>query len=104
QAAAGDSGDGGDDNECDEIHVHAEDYPRGWTGKCGPAMQATADNSTGLRGAGHDVAGSRWFGWLGRAGIFAQGAIHAIIGVLAIEVAVGLGGKTTNQSGAMTTL
>jgi hypothetical protein len=67
-------------------------------------MQATADNSTGLRGAGHDVAGSRWFGWLGRAGIFAQGAIHAIIGVLAIEVAVGLGGKTTNQSGAMTTL
>ena len=57
-----------------------------------------------IRAAGHDVAGSRWFGWLGRTGLFAQGAIHAIIGVLAIEVAVGLGGKTTNQAGAMTTL
>jgi hypothetical protein len=57
-----------------------------------------------IRAAGHDVAGSRWFGWLGRAGLVAQGAIHAIIGVLAIEVAVGLGGKTTNQAGAMTTL
>lgn len=52
----------------------------------------------------HDVAGSRWFGWLGRAGLCAQGAIHAIIGVLAIEVAVGLGGKTANQSGAMVVL
>jgi hypothetical protein len=60
--------------------------------------------STGIRDAGHDVAGSRWVGWLGRTGLVAQGAIHAIIGVLAIEVAVGLGGKTTNQAGAMTTL
>ena len=39
--------------------------------------------------------------WLARAGLVARGAIYAIIGVLALEVAFGSGGKTTNQKTAL---
>lgn len=42
--------------------------------------------------------------WLARAGLVARGAIYAIIGVLAIEVAAGVGGRTTNPQGALHTI
>lgn len=50
---------------------------------------------------GDDVARSPQFEWLARAGLVARGAIYAIVGVLAIELALGHGGKTTNQQGAL---
>ena len=54
--------------------------------------------------AGEDVARSAPFEWLSRAGFLARGAIYGIIGVLAFKLAVGAGGKTTNQQGALKTI
>ena len=53
---------------------------------------------------GEKVAGSDGFEWLARAGFLARGVIYGIIGVLAVKLAVGAGGKTTNQQGAMRTI
>jgi hypothetical protein len=53
---------------------------------------------------GDDVARSRQFEWLARAGLVARWVIYAIIGVLAIKLALGDGGKTTNQQGALETI
>lgn len=50
---------------------------------------------------GGDFAQTPQFEWLARAGLVARGVIYAIIGVLAIQVAMGEGGKTTNQQGAL---
>jgi hypothetical protein len=53
---------------------------------------------------GEKVARSDGFEWLARAGFVARGLIYGIIGVLAVKLAVGAGGKTTNQQGAMRTI
>ena len=53
---------------------------------------------------GEDFAHSRTFEWLARAGLVARGVIYAIIGILAIKLALGDGGKTTNQNGALETI
>ena len=45
-----------------------------------------------------------WFRALSRAGMAARGAIFLIIGVLAIAVATGSGGTTTDQEGALAVL
>jgi hypothetical protein len=56
------------------------------------------------RAGGERVARSSGFEWLARAGFVARGLIYAIIGVLAVKLALGAGGKTTNQQGAMKTI
>jgi hypothetical protein len=53
---------------------------------------------------GDDIARSRQFEWLARAGLVARGVIYAIIGILAIKLALGDGGKVTNQQGALETI
>ena len=53
---------------------------------------------------GEDFAHSRTFEWLARAGLVARGVIYAIVGILAIKLALGDGGKTTNQNGALDTI
>ena len=53
---------------------------------------------------GEKAARSDGFEWLARAGFVARGLIYGIIGVLAVKLAVGAGGKTTNQQGAMRTI
>jgi hypothetical protein len=53
---------------------------------------------------GEKVARSRGFEWLARSGFVARGLIYGIIGILAIEVALGVGGTTTNQQGALKTI
>jgi len=50
---------------------------------------------------GENVVRSRGFEWLARTGFAARGLIYGIIGVLAIKLAVGVGGTTTNQRGAL---
>jgi hypothetical protein len=50
---------------------------------------------------GDKVARSGGFEWLARAGFVARGLIYGIIGILAIKLAVGVGGATTNQQGAL---
>ena len=47
---------------------------------------------------------SRPFEWLARAGFVARGLVYGIIGILALKLAIGSGGKTTDQQGAMRTL
>lgn len=54
--------------------------------------------------AGEHVEQSRGFEVLARAGFVARAVIYGVIGILAVKVAVGAGGKTTNQSGAMKTI
>ena len=53
---------------------------------------------------GERAAGSPALGWLARAGLVSRGAVYAVIGVLALELALGNGGKATNQQGAMRTI
>ena len=42
-----------------------------------------------------------WVVWLGRFGFAAKGLVYIIIGVLAVQVAIGSGGQTTGPSGAL---
>jgi hypothetical protein len=61
----------------------------------------------GLRDArrqGERAADSPALGWLARAGLVARGVVYAIIGVLALKLALGDGGKATDQQGALRTI
>lgn len=51
--------------------------------------------------AGEDVARSDHFEWLARAGLAARGVVYGLIGILAVKVAFGAGGETTDQQGAL---
>jgi hypothetical protein len=69
----------------------AQSFQRG-----GPVGQA--------REKGEGFADSQTFEWLARAGLVARGVIYAVIGILAIKLALGDGGKTTDQNGALQTI
>jgi len=47
------------------------------------------------------AASSRWMIILARLGYAAKGVVYLIIGWLAVQVAIGAGGKTTDQQGAL---
>ena len=47
------------------------------------------------------AARSDSFEWLARAGFIARGLIYVIVGVLAVQLAAGVGGTTASQQGAM---
>ncbi len=49
-------------------------------------------------------SGSGWYAGLARVGLLAKGASYALVGVLAIGVAIGTGGATTSRQGALETL
>jgi hypothetical protein len=53
---------------------------------------------------GEKVVRSSGFEWLARAGFVSRGLIYGIIGILSIKLALGDGGKTTNQQGALRTI
>jgi hypothetical protein len=53
---------------------------------------------------GERVARSEQLEWLARAGLVARGVVYAVVGLLAIKVALGDGGKTTSQQGALATI
>lgn len=48
--------------------------------------------------------GSGWYAWMARSGLVAKGASFAIVGILAIQVALGEGGKATSRQGALATI
>lgn len=50
------------------------------------------------------VTHRRAFHWFARSGLVARGAVYAIVGVLALKLAFGDGGKATTQQGALKTL
>jgi hypothetical protein len=45
-----------------------------------------------------------WVEWAGRLGLVAKAAIYAIVGLLAIAIPLGLGGKTSDREGALRTV
>ena len=53
------------------------------------------------RSHGHRIGRSRGFCWFARAGLAARGAVYVVIGVLAIKLALGDGGKAADQQGAL---
>jgi hypothetical protein len=48
-----------------------------------------------------EVKHSRWLGRLGRIGLVAKGVSYALVGVLAIAVAAGVGGRAESREGAL---
>ncbi len=64
--------------------------------KVRPAVEAK-------RGA-EGVVRSRGFEWFARSGFVARALIYGIIGILAVKLALGEGGKATNQQGALRTI
>ena len=71
------------------------------------SVQAPSQTRRTVREAqvgGEKVARSRGFELLARSGFVARGVIYGIVGILAIDLALGIGGKTTNQQGAMNTI
>lgn len=44
------------------------------------------------------------FEWLARGGLLTRGVVYALIGFLALKLALGVGGKATSQRGAMVTI
>ena len=59
-----------------------------------PVQKAQADARTG-RG---------WYATLARTGLVAKGVSYGIVGILAIELALGAGGKAASRNGALQTL
>jgi hypothetical protein len=51
-----------------------------------------------------NAASSRWMTIFARLGYAAKGIVYLIIGWLAVQVAIGAGGKTTDQRGALQTI
>ena len=56
------------------------------------------------RGTREDFVQSSGFELLSRAGFVARGLIYGIVGVLALKLALGVGGKVTDQEGALQTV
>ena len=54
--------------------------------------------------AGESFVHTRAFEWLSRAGFVARALVYGIIGVLALKLAIGYGGKLTSQQGALHTV
>lgn len=72
-------------------------------------MKADVDIGSGDLGdkakrQGEELAHAKTLGWLARAGLVARGAVYLVIGVLAVKLALGDGGKATNQTGALRTI
>lgn len=56
------------------------------------------------KGQGEQLAHAKTLGWLARAGLVARGVVYGIIGILALKLALGDGGKATDQTGALKTI
>jgi len=60
----------------------------------------SASPAVSAQRGGEAVARRPEFTWLARAGLVARGVSYGIIGILALKLAFGEGGRTTNQRGA----
>src|SRR3984893_9784652 len=54
-----------------------------------------------VKSAGRQAASSGWLGWLARGGFAARGVTYLLIGVLAVQIGLGAGGKEADRSGAL---
>jgi hypothetical protein len=57
-----------------------------------------------LKARGKAEQGRGWYAVLARAGLVAKGASFVLVGVLAVKLALGNGGKATSRQGALQTL
>lgn len=67
----------------------------------------TADDRSGRSPGGglrRNAPSRRTVAWLARGGLVARGIVYGIVGVLALKLALGSGGKATTQQGALQTL
>src|SRR5947209_5282692 len=63
-----------------------------------PARAREAERMAG------DAATSKWVVMLARLGYAIKGVVYLIIGLLAVQLAAGFGGKATDQKGALQTI
>jgi len=68
------------------------------------SLQAPTNPVHRAEQAGDSIERTTLFEVLARAGFVARGVIYAIVGLLAVKLALGDGGKATNQSGALKTI
>lgn len=69
-----------------------------------PSVRAGGAPLREARAHGESIARTPQFEWFARAGLTARGVVYVVIGVLAIKLALGDGGKATNQQGALQTI
>jgi len=67
-------------------------------------MKADMGVGSKAKQGGEELAHAKTLGWLARAGLVARGVVYGIIGLLALKLALGDGGKATNQEGALQTI
>jgi len=67
-------------------------------------MKADMGVGNKAKQGGEELAHAKTLGWLARAGLVARGVVYGIIGLLALKLALGDGGKATNQEGALQTI
>lgn len=60
--------------------------------------------TTASETAGATVVRRPEFEWLARAGLVSRGVIYGVVGILAVKLALGSGGKATSQQGALQTI
>lgn len=58
-------------------------------------------STNGAAAAAHDASHSKWIKHLARLGYAAKGVVYAVIGGLALQLALGNGGATTDTKGAV---
>jgi uncharacterized protein DUF1206 len=62
------------------------------------------ETQASLKAGGEQLVRSDGFEWLARAGFAARGIVYMIIGILAVKLALGSGGTSASQQGAMRTI
>src|SRR5579871_2926280 len=75
--------------------------------KKGTAMSTNTRMGRDLRQAEYKARGaatSKWMVMLARLGYAIKGVVYLIIGLLAFQLAAGVGGKVTDQKGALQTI
>ncbi|GII60710.1 membrane protein [Sphaerisporangium krabiense] len=67
-------------------------------------MNSVASAGNQARGTARQVTNSRTFDRLARFGLACRGALYALIGILALQIAFGGGGKEADKTGAVRTV
>lgn len=67
-------------------------------------QQPAKDLGDRAKREGDSLAGAKPLGWLARAGLVARGLVYLVIGILAVKLALGEGGKAANQQDALKTI
>lgn len=64
----------------------------------------TAINSKSIKKAANKVTRSTWLEWLARFGYLTRGVLYFLVGMIAVQVAIGARGATEGKEGALETI